>query len=52
MVAARCRRGQTMLEYVLAFLALMAVVAALGYLLKATRGSVVRTERLVSSDYP
>ena len=48
----RGRPGQTMVEYILTFLALMAVVGALGYLLTATRHSVVRTERLVSSDYP
>lgn len=46
------RKGQTMVEYVLTFSALLVVVGALGYLLKATRHSVVRTERLVSSDYP
>lgn len=47
-----CRRGQTMLEYVLVFLALIVAVGALGYLVKAARSSAVRTERLVGSDYP
>ncbi|MGN0876082.1 MAG: hypothetical protein ACI4TC_02315 [Kiritimatiellia bacterium] len=46
------RRGQTMVEYVLTFAALLVVLGALGYLLSATRRSVVRTESLVSSDYP
>jgi len=41
-----------MVEYVLAFCALLAAVGALGYLLRATKSSVVRTERLVGSDYP
>jgi uncharacterized protein (UPF0333 family) len=48
----RARRGQAMLEYVLAFCALLVVVGAMTYLLSAARKSVVRTESLVSSDYP
>ena len=46
------RSGQAMLEYVLALCALLAVVGAMWYLVSAARGSVVRTESLVSSDYP
>ncbi len=46
------RRGQTIVEYILVFGALIAVVVALGFLLAATRQAVVRTERLVGSDYP
>jgi len=46
------RRGQTLVEYVLAFCALLAAVGALGFLLRATKSSVVRTEKLVGSDYP
>ena len=41
-----------MVEYILAFTALLVAVSALAYLLKAVRGSVVRTEGLISSDYP
>ena len=41
-----------MVEYVLTFAALLVVLGALAYLLSATRRSVVRTESLVSSDYP
>ena len=41
-----------MLEYILVFSALLLVLGAVSYLLSATRRSVVRTERLVSSDYP
>ena len=41
-----------MVEYVLTFAALLVVLGALGYLLSARRRSVVRTESLVSSDYP
>ncbi len=46
------RRGQTMVEYVLVFGALVVVVGALAFLLSATRSAVVRTEGLVSSEYP
>ena len=48
----RGRSGQTMLEYVLALCALLAVVGAMWYLVVAARRSVVRTESLVGSDYP
>lgn len=41
-----------MLEYILAFSALLAVVAAMGYLVSAAKRNVARTEHLVSSDYP
>ncbi len=46
------RSGQTMVEYVLAVLALLVVVSAMGWVVAAARRSVVRTEALVSSDYP
>lgn len=46
------REGQTMLEYVLTFTALLVAIGALGYLIRATKSSVVRTERLVGSEYP
>lgn len=46
------RRGQTALEYVLTLSILILAVGALGYLLRATKSSVVRTERHVSSEYP
>ena len=48
----RGRRGQTMVEYVLIFTALLVVIGSLTYLLGATKRAVVRTERLVGSDYP
>ena len=41
-----------MIEYVLALCALLAVVGAMWYLVAAARKNVVRTEALVSSDYP
>ena len=41
-----------MVEYILVFSALLVVVGALGYLVSATRRSVVRTESLVTQDYP
>ena len=46
------REGQTMLEYVLTFAALLVAIGALGYLVRSTKSSVVRTERLVGSEYP
>ena len=48
----RLRKGQAMLEYVLAFAALVGVIAVTGYLLTASQYAVTRTERLVGSDYP
>lgn len=41
-----------MVEYLVVFCALLAVVGALGFLLRAARRAVVRTESLVTSDYP
>ena len=46
------RSGQAMLEYVLVFVALIAVVWALGYFVSATRKSAKQTAELVTSDYP
>lgn len=49
----RCSRsGQTLVEYVLVFSALLVIVGSLVVFLKSTRGALVRTERLVGSDYP
>lgn len=48
----RGRNGQAAVEYVLALCALLAVVGAMWYLVAAAHKSVVRTESLVSSDYP
>jgi len=48
----RGRSGQAALEYVLALCALLVVVAAMGYFVEAARKSAVRTQALVSSDYP
>jgi uncharacterized protein (UPF0333 family) len=48
----KARSGQAALEYVLALCALLAVVGAMWYLVVAAQKSVVRTESLVSSDYP
>lgn len=41
-----------MLEYVLCVIALLVVGSAMWYLVGATRHSVLRTESLISSDYP
>ena len=48
----RGKKGQAAAEYVLALCALLAVVGAMWYLVAASQKSVVRTENLVSSDYP
>ncbi|MCR5414330.1 MAG: hypothetical protein K6F50_06345 [Kiritimatiellae bacterium] len=48
----KARKGQTMVEYVLAFCALVVLVGVLGWLLTASRRAVVRTESLVTSEYP
>ena len=48
----RGKSGQAMMEYVLALCAMLAVIGAMWYLVSAARQSVVRTENLVSSDYP
>ena len=46
------RSGQAALEYVLALCALLVVVGAMWHLVAAAHRNVVRTESLVSSDYP
>ena len=46
------RRGQTALEYVLAFAALLVVVGILGVLVHAAIRHGERTESLVTSDCP
>ena len=46
------RSGQAMVEYVLAVCVLLVVVATMGWVLRAARRNVERTESLVSSDYP
>jgi len=46
------RSGQAAIEYVLAVCALIGVVGAMWCLVSAAKQNVVRTESLVSSDYP
>lgn len=46
------RRGQAMVEYVLALAALMLVVVVMGYLVRAGYRALHRTESMVSSEYP
>ncbi len=41
-----------MVEYVLAVLALLVVVAAMGWVVTAARRNAVRTQTLISPDYP
>ena len=51
-VKVRARRGQAMLEYVLAFVALLVAVFALYALVRAAWRYADRTENLVTSDCP
>jgi hypothetical protein len=46
------KRGQVILEYVLALCALLAVAGALAVLADAARASARRTVSLVRTDYP
>ena len=46
------RSGQATLEYILVFVALIAVVWALKYFVSATHRSAQQTAELVTSDYP
>ena len=46
------RKGQTMLEYVLAFTSLLVVIGVLGALVTAAIRHGERTESLVTSDCP
>jgi len=48
----RSRRGQAALEYILVFVAILAVVSALGFLVRAARSSSERTATLVAAEYP
>jgi uncharacterized protein (UPF0333 family) len=48
----RMKRGQAMLEYVLAFAGILVVAAVMWCLVSAVRKQSVRTENLVSSEYP
>lgn len=41
-----------MVEYVVVFIALLAVLGALSYFISVARGSSRRTSTLVSSEYP
>ena len=46
------RRGQAALEYILVFVALLGLVFALGFLVRAARSSSERTATLVGAEYP
>ncbi len=48
----KSRSGQATLEYILVFVALIAVVWALEYFVSAARRSARQTAELVTSDYP
>lgn len=48
----RMRKGQSLLEYVLALAGVVSVVVVLGFLVSGAVGYGVRTESLVSSEYP
>jgi len=46
------KKGQTSLEYILVFLALLAIASALVFLVRAASRSSRRTTALISSEYP
>ena len=46
------RKGQAMIEYVLAFAGLLVVIGILWGLVGVTKKYAVRTENLVASEYP
>lgn len=46
------RKGQALLEYVLALAGMLVVSAILWYVVSAAIKCAVRTENLVSSEYP
>jgi uncharacterized protein (UPF0333 family) len=48
----RAKRGQAMLEYVLAFAGIAVVASVLWCLVAAAQKQAVRTENLVSAEYP
>ena len=48
----RDRSGQAALEYILVFVALIAVVWALEHFVSAARRSARQTAEMVTSDYP
>ena len=48
----KSRSGQAALEYILVFVALIAVVWALEYFVSVVRRSAQQTAELVTSDYP
>ena len=45
-------RGQAMIEYILAFCALLVVISVVGHLVVAAKESSARTHRIIASDYP
>ena len=48
----KARNGQTALEYVLALLAVIVIVSAMGYMITAAERSAERSEAIVASEYP
>ena len=49
---AKFKRGQAMVEYVIALVGMLAVVVAMGFLLRAEKSAAERTNALVASPYP
>lgn len=46
------RRGQAVVEYVLALAAMLVVIAVMGYVVAAAAKAADRTTALVRADYP
>ena len=52
MAKRRYKSGQTAVEYIIVFVALLGVVAALACFVRAARSSAARTTTLVTCEYP
>jgi uncharacterized protein (UPF0333 family) len=48
----RFSKGQAMLEYILAMAGVLVVAAAMWHVVRAAEKQAVRTESLISSEYP
>ena len=52
MATRESKAGQTMIEYVIAFVFLLGVVGALTYFVRAAKSSAARTTTFVTCEYP
>jgi len=52
MATRESKAGQTMIEYIIAFVFLLGVVGALTYFVRAAKSSAARTTTFVTCEYP